>query len=368
MILCEQSKAALAAAQSASANVQGATERYLQGEYALACQEARTALMVAKDRQRRAKEYLEASRKLEAKGYITPQQLQADEFALKAADTEAQQAEVRILVLENYTRRKKLKDLECALIVGKAKLDAAEYQRKLEIQRLAEIEDQIGKCVVRAPVAGEVVLAHIFHNGHAHMIEPGESTFERRVLVRLPDPRRMQVKAKIEEEKIAAVRPGLPVSIQLEAFPEAQLAGRVLKISEYPDPESFHGSATKLYEAVVRIDTPRDGLRPGLTADVRIGVQRLENQLQLPCQAVIRHGEKSYCLQVRGDRREAREVTVGPSNGKTVVIRGGLEEGETVILAAAAHRDQVVLPDLPPETPLRLPLAFADPKTRAGME
>jgi len=367
-ILCEQSKAAVAAARSAYENVQGAVDRYLQGEYVVLRQDAESKLTVARYRQSRAREYLEASRKLEAQGFITAQQLQADEFALKAADTDVRLAEVRVSVLEDYTKPKQVKDLQCALVTRKAKLAAAEFKCKLEFQQLAEIEDQIRKCVVRAPVAGQVVLAHLHHNGHSHMVEPGEMVFERRVLVRLPDPARMQVKALVEEEKIAVVRPGLPVGVRLEAFPGMELIGRVVKLSDFPEPEMGHDPvAVKQYEATVQIDGGPEDLRPGLSAEVRIGVQRLDRALQVPCQAVFRHGEKSYCLRVRGSRIQPCEVTLGPTNGTTVVVRGGLKEGQEVVLAAAAHREKIVLPELAAEPYTPGPLAQANLTTPAGL-
>jgi HlyD family secretion protein len=178
----------------------------------------------------------------------------------------------------------------------------------------------------------------------------------------------MQVKALVEEEKIAVVRPGLPVGVRVEAFPGVEITGRVVKLSEFPEQEMGHDlMSTKLYEATVQIDGGPDGLRPGLSAEVRIGVQRLDRALQLPCQAVFRHGEKDYCLRVRGTRIEPCELTLGPTNGTTVVVRGGLEEGQEVILAAAAHRQKVILPELPGEPDVPGPLAQSSRATLAGL-
>jgi multidrug efflux pump subunit AcrA (membrane-fusion protein) len=184
----------------------------------------------------------------------------------------------------------------------------------------------------------------MYHDDHAHMVAPGEQTMERRVLVRLPDPTRMQVKAKVSEEKIALVEPGVEASIALEAFPHAQLRGEVVRVSEFPEPESWHGASVKQYQTIVRVDDPLAGMRPGLTADVKLSLQRLDDQLQVPCQAVFRRGEQDYCISAEGGQWEARPVTLGPTNGKTVVIRSGLAEGEPVVLCAAAHRDDVELP------------------------
>jgi len=367
-IYWEQAKAAAAAARAKHEIAQNAKQIYLEGEHKLQRQELEAARLAASHRAQQAEQQLAAGRKLEVRGYITAQQLQANEFALTAAETDVKLAQLKLDMLENYTKPKRLKEVESALVTTKVRREAAEFNEELNRERLADLEEQIGKCVVRAPVAGDVVLAHLHHNGHSHMIEPGESTFQNRVLVRLPDYRHMQVKARIEEDKIALVRTGLPVTIVLEAFPEVELPGEVVRINTYPEPESWHGSGIKEYETLVRVDSPLEGLRPGLSADVRIRVERLEDQLQVPCQAVFRHGERTYCIAAEGGGWEAREVTLGSTNGKAVVIAGGLEEGQSVVLNAASHRDRVALPELAEESKPQVSLVDGRARHAAGLE
>ena len=360
-IVCEQAQAELVRCRSVYESAQTAERDYLQSEYALGRQEADLGLFVARDRLRRAQQTLDASRKLEAQGYITGQQLRADQFAMQSAQTDLRMAQTKLGVLENCTKRKKLTELQSAVAAGKARLAAAQANAALSRQKLADLEDQIRKCTIRAPVSGTVVLAHMFHNDHTHMVEPGETTHERRVLVRLPDYRRMQVQAKIAEEKIAFVKPGLPVTIKLEAFPEVELRGKVVTVNEYPDMEDWHGPDVKQYKTAVAIDTPLEGMRPGMTAELRIHVQRLERQLQVPSQAVLRHGRKPYCISFDRGRFAAHEVSLGPTNGITTVIRAGLREGQRAVLTPGSYRDKVDLPELPDEKGIVPPGARTGP-------
>jgi len=355
---CEQAKAALALAESKYEVAKSAKDAYLEGEYRLARTEAQNGLELAEHKQRRARQYLESSRTLLTLGHITPLQFQADQFALTAAETDVQTARLKLDLLENYTKPKMLKELQSTLVNWEARLAVREFEYRKSVEELARLEEEIKKCVIRAPAAGKVVLAHLHHNDHSHMVEPGELTHTRRVLVRLPNPRHMQVKAKIDEDKIALVRKGLPVTIRFEAFPEVELPGEVVRVSEYPEPDDWMGSGVKQYLTTVRIDGELEDLRPRLTADLAICVQRLGDQLQLPSQAVVKHGEKTYCLRIEGRRWEAQEISVGANNGKYVLVRSGLEEGQEVILAAEAHRAKVVLPELPAEARPRAPLAY----------
>jgi len=348
-IVCEQAEAEAIRCRSVYESAKTAERDYLQSEYVLGRQEADLGLFVAQDRVRQARQTLQASRKLEAQGYITGQQLRADQFAVQSAQTDLRMAQTKLGVLENCTKRKKLTELRSAVAAGKANSAAAQANAALNRRKSADLEDQIGKCTIRAPVSGTVVLAHMFHNDHSHMVEPGETVHERRVLVRLPDYRRMQVQAKIAEEKIAFVKPGLPVTIKLEAFPEVELRGKVVTVNEYPDMEDWHGPDVKQYKTAVAIETPLEGMRPGMTAELTIRVQRLERQLQVPSQAVLRHGGKPYCISFDRGRFAAHQVSLGPANGITTVIRAGLQEGQRAVLIPGLYRDKVDLPEVPDE-------------------
>lgn len=350
-IVCEQARAAVIQARTRYETAKLNKEAYLGDEYRLAEEKARSALMVAEEAERRAREFLACSRELFEEGYITELQLRADEYAWRAAQTDLHIARIRLAVLENFTKPVRLTQLNAALVTAQARLAAAECHENLARLRLKKIEEQIEKCVVRAHVSGQVVLAHLFHNDHAHMVQPGELTMESRVLVRLPDFRKMQVAALVEEEKIALVRPGMAATVRLQAFPEVVLRGRVTKIDEYPVAEDWLRSAIKRYRTIIAIESAPPGTRPGMTAEARLHLHRLENPLQVPCPAVIRHGEKSYCILVKDGEFEAREVVLGPSNGVNFVVREGLREGDQVALAAAAHRDKIQLPKLKQPAP-----------------
>ena len=367
-IYCEQSTAALIQARARNEAAKLARRSYPEGEYRVAHENARLDLLVAQEHERTARQSLDCSRKLAGEGYITDLQLRADEYAWTAARTELGTAQIKLAALQNFTRPTQLTKLSAAVVTSKALLTAAEYQYKRNNDRLADIEEQIKKCVVRAPVSGQVVLAHLFHYGHAHMIEAGEMTIEKRVLVRLPDFRRMQVTAMIAEDKIALVQPGMPVTVHMEAFPDLQIRGRVLKINEFPEPEDWLGSAVSQYKTIVQIDEPPLGTRPGMTAELKIHVQRLAGRLQVPCPAVLRHGDHDYCISLAGGRFKAREVKLGPNNGSNWIVRDGLAEGEQVVLSAAAHKGKIDLPPLPKRTLAAHPIpAIPQGVTRAGI-
>ncbi len=254
-------------------------------------------------------------------------------------------------MLENFRSKKRLNDLESSLAVAEASVRWRRHVLDLSLKELKKIEQQIGNCRVTAPTAGQVVYAHIHHNGHSHLIEPGAFVWRDRVLILLPNSAEMHVKVQIPEIKVAHVRSGQKVRIRFEAFPGAELIGKVRLVDEFPSPTGYWGPQIKSYETTISIDRSSIqaaslDLRPGLTAELFIEVDEQAQRMMVPSQAVLKHGAKSYCITHGRRGFQAHEVKTGGTNGKYVVIREGLEEGQAIVLGASKYCKEVELPPL----------------------
>jgi hypothetical protein len=227
------------------------------------------------------------------------------------------------------------------------------------MEELERLKEQVEKCTIRAPEAGQVVYANETdrRGRETIIIEEGTQVRENQVLIRLPDPKRMEVEAKINEAKVTQVEAGMTATIRLDAFPDLRLPGTVEEVNEYPEPTSWFMGTNKEYGTTVTIDEAPPGLRPGLTAEVRILVERQNDVLMLPVLAVFQHGRKFYCIVPTEQGLQPREVKLGSSNDKVVIILEGVKEGDKVVMNAGAVRDEVELPEIKQpaaeETPAR---------------
>ena len=343
-ILCFTSEASLTTAERAYTTAKAARTQYLEGTYPQQKQLLEAAVVVADEKHRRAEEDLVESKRLYDLGYVRERELEAGEFAVRKARIELELAQTRLHVLEEYTRTKIVMDLDCDVITRRARLEAYRYSHQRNLDRLAELDEQIEKCLITAPAAGQVVFAHLHHYGHSHMIQEGELVFRNQVLFRLPNSRRMHVKATIREDKVALIEKGMPVSVEVEAFPGVEFTGKVERVEEYPEPVSYFGSSVKEFETIVALDDYAVELRPGLSAEAKIRVEELPDQLLVPSQAVLEHGGKEYCLTCEAGRWQAHEVELGGTDGRFVVVREGVDEGRHVVLGTAANREKVDLP------------------------
>jgi HlyD family secretion protein len=346
-ITCENSRASVIQALSNYEASLIALQEYLEGTYRQQLQDLLYQELMAEENLARAQQYYEYSKELYAKGYISERELQANEFDVQKKKVELETIKTKRRVLDKYTREKMLTQLQADIESARAKLEAARRNYLLDLQKLGEIEEQIANCTIFATRPGQVVYANErdYRGGTTVVIEPGTIIRERQVIIRLPDPSQMRVVARINESRVNLVQRGMRAKILLDAFLNYEITGVVEEVSDYPAPTSYWLQNVKEYEAKVRIENPPPGLRPGFTAQVRIRVAEVPNVLQVPVQAVLEHGNKYYCILVRGkDSLEAREVRLGLTNDKFVIIEEGLQEGDVVLLNPREFRERVNLP------------------------
>lgn len=298
---------------------------------------------VAKENLRRAEEYLRYSERLAARGYVTEVQLEADRFAVEKARKELDASTTKLEVLHRYTKVKTLNKLKADVETTEARLKSKENSHKLDLDRQKMLEDQLANCVIKAPNSGQVVYAN--PPSGEPLIAEGKLVRERQIIIRLPDPKRMQVTARVNESRIDRVKKGMTARIRLDAFPDQELNGTVRDISEYPLPAASAYSTMKEYAAEIDIHEPPPGVRSGMTAQAAIEVAKIDRAVQVPLPAVLERNKRFFCLVTQDGELTAQEVSVGPANEQTVVINDGINEGDQVLLAPQSYEGSVTLPE-----------------------
>lgn len=327
---------------------------YEKGTYLELEEKQESEVFVSEENMRRAEEYLAYSKRLADRGYIPEAQLEADTFAVEKARKDLGVSKTKLRVLREFTKTKMLTQLRADIDTAEARLKSRKKTLELDELRLAEIEDQIRKCRIVSPVAGEVVYANDQERRGSSgdlLIAEGRPVRERQVIIRIPDDSKMRVVAKVHESRIGSVQPGLTAEIILESMPDLKLAGRVVSVSEYPIPSySIYMAHIKEYAVDIDIDNPPEGLRPGMTAQVNVLAERIDDAIQVPNQAVIGRNGQYFCA-VPGPDGEllTREIKVGSSNEDTLVVLDGLQPGDSVVLQPNTEQILKRL-DLPEET------------------
>lgn len=277
-----------------------------------------------------------------------PNQIRSAESALLTAQYDLELAQIRLGLAEFESAQQKaqrqlayenallnLDEAERSLASLKNKLEVDEMRQRSRIreaqQRLDEVNEQIGAFTLRAPISGIVVYGETYGSRTEGMrkIRAGDPIHRSGTIVTIPDLSEMLSKVNIIEGDYRKVEVGDPVEIRLDAIPGPVFTG---KIDEIATLASYNEMANKSYfNAVVRLDSVDAGMRPGMTASLRITYEKRENALYIPNEAVFEIDGRTVVFP-RKDIPEPREVRLGDRNMMSVVVIEGLEAGEEIAL------------------------------------
>ncbi|MEO1528605.1 MAG: efflux RND transporter periplasmic adaptor subunit [Planctomycetota bacterium] len=327
-----------------------AREEYLEGVFKTEERAILSEKAIAEQELLKAQLALQSSERLVAKGLVKSLQLDADRFAVANARNQLEAAEGKLKVLQNLTRKKMLVQFDSDIESAMAQLKAAESELLEEQTQLEDTKLQIENCTMFAPADGIVVHANRYSSrgGNAEfVVEAGANVRERQTLIRLPDPAQMQVNCKINESRITLIREGMAVKISVDAIPGLSLKGRVKKVNRYAVPSSFFSSNIKEYAVFVDVIDPPPTIRTGMTAEVQIFVEQLDDALQMPIQGLYEHGDKMYALIRKGQQEfVTREVAISATNDTMATISEGISDGDEVVLNLREHLNLLELPEI----------------------
>src|SRR5437868_6850795 len=213
----------LAQAQNSLKAAQIGKTEYLEGLFVSQQKLIMTELYVAEQQYRTAEQAVVQAKSLLEKNIITALQLETAEVSRENAKNGLDNAQTKLNTLVKLTRQKEMTVLEANIATAEAAVKAQQLGLQLELDKLKDIQDQIAKCTMRAPQEGQVVYANetdMFRGSSSSqfIVTPGAMVRERQVIIRLPNANDMQVKATVNEARVTLVRPGLPVTIRVDAL------------------------------------------------------------------------------------------------------------------------------------------------------
>jgi multidrug efflux pump subunit AcrA (membrane-fusion protein) len=297
---------------------------------------------------RRAQNHFKHSLKMAAKSYITDAQLEEERFAVAKCEKELEAATTKLLVIRDFAKPKNLKKHDSDIKTAEANANAEKAKYDIELEKLSTLENQLEKCVIKSTVTGQVVYNNQDRwRGDEYFIRKGNRVRERQVIVKLPDVGKMQVKGKIGEARVDRVKPGMEVAIHVEALRGAELKGVVNTVSAYASDENFFNPNTKEYDAIITVLDPPATLKPGMTSQVSIRVETQSNVLQVPVQCIVERGGKHYAvIREESTKLGLRELLVGSTNDKFIIVKDGLGPDDDVVMNPRVHVARLGLKDV----------------------
>ena len=206
-------------------------------------------------------------------------------------------------------------------------------QKKLSITQdqtlLNDANDALRQLTVISPSPGIAIIARNWSTGNKFQV--GETTYTGNPLISLPDLSQLKANVKINEVDIAKITKGLSVEIKPDAFSESKFSGVVTEVANLA--VNKQGSTKiKVFPVSIYLNDTDKSLLPGLTVSCRIIIDKLEDVLYVPIDAINTEAGINFVYKKTGTGFKKVEVETGRSNADYTVIVNGLDEGDSVAL------------------------------------
>ena len=270
-----------------------------------------------------------------------------DETALQAAETALTRAQLDMLKNELLPKIQAEKntlaheEAQAKLAQLKTTFDlkrrAAEADIKiLQIRRdraenaMKQAETNANKMSIASPIEGMAVLRTIWKSNTMAEVQEGEEVRAGMPIVDVVNPASMRIRAKLNQADVNEVRPGQPVSIGLDAYPDLSFQGRVTQISPLAV-RSTMSPKVRTFVALVEVLGSHPKLMPDLTASLDVELAREPNAVVVPRDSIRYDGEQALVRVSKGSSFEERPVTIGSLNAHEAVVTSGIQEGVTLV-------------------------------------
>jgi HlyD family secretion protein len=188
------------------------------------------------------------------------------------------------------------------LEAANAKASLVKAETNLELA-----EDRLNDVTVRSPISGTIVEKTA---EEGQIITSAREMTGGTILMRMADLNEVQVRTLVDETDIGSILPGLGATIRVEAYPDQEFRGQVLKV----EPQAVVEQNVTLFAVLTRIRNERDLLRPGMNADVEVLIGVRDDVLSLPNAAIRTPDEARQLVTALGMDPELLEARV-PAEG-----------------------------------------------------
>ena len=181
--------------------------------------------------------------------------------------------------------------------------------------------------VIRAPVNG-TLLELAVHEGDP--VVPLTSYQSGTALAVMADMKTLLFKGTVDEIDVGKLKEGLPAKIKIGALPEAQIEGKLSKIS----PKSKTSEGSTLFDVEIAIVSAKDVvLRAGYSANADIVIREKRDVLLVP-ERLVKFESGKATVEVPGEIGKEpvrKEIKYGLSDGMNVEVVSGLKEKDAVV-------------------------------------
>ncbi|ASB48362.1 efflux RND transporter periplasmic adaptor subunit [Alkalitalea saponilacus] len=288
----------------------------------LVLSDARDAIRQARD------QVLDMEIRLEQSAFESEAVQRQAQISLERAERDYQQRH------RNYTQTRRRLELRIRRAMDNVK------ETENEIQVIEQLKQDLR---ITAPADGMVVYAR---GNDGQKIRVGSHVSRWNPLIAtLPDLSTIQSVVDVKEIDIAKIRPGLPVRVRIDAFPDERFTGVVKRVANIGQEQS--NDFFNVFRVEIEVNPEGRTLLPGMTSSNNIVVESVRDAIIVPRLAVFTGSDNiRYVFKREGLSVVKQQIRTSGENDNFFKVVDGIEEGDRVMLTPPSNAETLKLVSL----------------------
>lgn len=192
-------------------------------------------------------------------------------------------------------------------------------------------KNDVLKYTIRAPIDGMAVVQSVFRGGEFVALGDGDQVFPGQLLVKVVNPKNMQLEANVNQSESGELKIGQTVQIGLDAFPGLNFAAKVYSIGAIAV-SGRQGAYVRTIPVRVQIEGYDPRLIPDLSGYGDVLLAQQADSTIVPLGAIRDDGGKQIAYVKSGNSFVPRVVRLGKRNEIEAAVISGLSAGDEVAL------------------------------------
>lgn len=213
---------------------------------------------------------------------------------------------------------------------GSADMNAVSAAQRSLASAQANLDQANAKAASRtvtAPSSGSIVElnAKVGATVTGGMIMGESDTSGGKQCMQIADLSKMKVTVQVGEKDIAKIAVGQSANVTYPAFPDIVSQGTVTAIASVANSDSGSGSGGSVtFNVDILIEAPDSRLKPGMTAEISVVTEKLDDVVMVPTMALMTEDGEHYYVNLatdsEGKKTRRVKVTVVTQNDNEAVV------------------------------------------------
>ncbi len=205
---------------------------------------------------------------------------------------------------------------------------------------LKSAEERIKKSVILSPIDGVVSSLNV-EEGEVAIV--GTMNNPGTVLMTVADLSVMEVEVEIDETDIVKVKVGQEAEVNVDAFPDIKIKGKVSEVGSSAIQKNSLQQANdqaKTFKTVITLVNPPKEIKPGLSASADIIINKRKDALSVPISSLVirevdeknKKVEKEGLFVVKNGKAKFIIIKKGIMGDMNIEIKEGVKLGDEVVI------------------------------------